>query len=39
MDDLEKIIDQGCRCIAPMNDAQGFGIELLTLDVVPDRDE
>ena len=39
MRDADKIIDRGSERIVRMNLAEGFGVELLALDVAADRDE
>ena len=39
MNDFDKFVNGGGRCITRMNEAQGFGIELLAIDVAADRDE
>ena len=39
MDDAGKIVDRGGECIVRMNQVEGFGVELLVIDVAADCDE
>ena len=39
MDDVDNFVDRGSGCIGRVNEAEGFGVELLPIDVAADRDE
>ena len=38
MDDADNIVDRGGGCIVRMNEAEGFGVEMLARDVPVDRE-
>ena len=39
MDDVDKFVDRGSGCIAPVNYTHGLGVDLFALDVAEDHEE
>ena len=39
MDDVDKFVDSGSRCIGRVNEAEDFSVELFAVDVAADSDD